>query len=63
MPFLVDLITLLGQNCQNFGALCQLWSDFHHLNIFRWTKTGKIRRFRTWEGEKIRIFGQNIYPY
>ena len=23
----------------------------------------KIRDFRIWEGEKIRIFGQNIYPW
>jgi hypothetical protein len=35
-PFLDNLTAV-----KNFGASRQMRSDFYHLNIFRWTKTGK----------------------
>ena len=46
-------ISALRANCGQIPSFCQI-SDRKNRE--------EISNFRIWEGEKIRIFGQNIYP-
>jgi hypothetical protein len=44
------------QKFPDYGQISATWI------IYRRAKQGRNSQFCIWEGEKIRIFGQNIYP-